>query len=54
MPMCISSYSYSKFRLIKNNFLFSETYIIISHSLVDFLEVDEHFRISLKYGGPFS
>ena len=54
IPMCISSYSYSKFRLIKNNFLFSETYIIISHSLVNFLEVDEHFRISLKYGGPFS
>ena len=26
-----------------NNFLFLETYIIISHSLVDFLEVDEHF-----------
>ena len=43
IPMCISSYSYSNFRLIKNNFLFLETYIIISHSLVDFLEVDEHF-----------
>ena len=57
----ISAYTYVhfivfllKFRLIKNNFLFLETYIIISHSLVDFLEVDEHFRISLKYGGPFS
>ena len=43
IPMCISSYFYSNFRLIKNNFLFLETYIIISHSLVHFLEVDEHF-----------